>query len=118
MIAGAEAADGANALGERADDEVDLVFELGLVRKAPAIRAKHAEGMGLIDQELESMLPLDGDEIGERGAVAHHRIDAFEDDEPTALVFRPRQALVEIARIIVAEPHELGTRQRAAVIDR
>src|SRR5688572_32078805 len=118
MVAGAEAANGANALGEGADDEIDLVLELGLVRQAPAVLAEDTEGMRLVDQELEAVLLLHRDEIGERCAVAEHGIDAFEDDEPATFVIRARQALVEIARVIVAEAHELGARQGAAVIDR
>src|SRR5690349_9504056 len=108
MVAGAEAANGADALGERADDEIDIVLEPRFIGKAAAVLAEDAEGMRLIDEQLETVFLLDLDEIGERCAVAQHRIDALEDDEPAAaLVFGTRQPFVEIARIIVTEAHQL-----------
>ena len=71
--------------------------------------AKHAEGMGLIGEELETMLLLDRNEIRQRRAVTQHRVYAFDNHQPPALfAFRARQPLVQIRCIIVAEAHQLG----------
>ena len=96
------------------------LLEPRLIRQAAAMGAQHAEGMRLVDEQLEAVLLLHLDEVGERRAVAQHGIDAFEHDELAAalVLLAARQALVEVGRVIVAEAHELGARQRAAVIDR
>ena len=118
MIARAKSADGTDTLGEGADHEINLVLEPRFVGETAAIRSQHAEGMRLVHQKLEAVFLLDLDEIGERRAVAQHRVDAFQHHEPAAAVFlAARKALVEIGRVIVAEPHQLGARQGAAVID-
>ena len=85
MVAGAEAADGADALGEGADDEIDLLLDAGLIGKAAAMGAEHAEGMRLVDEQLEAVLLLDLDELRQRRPVAQHRIDALDNHQPAAL---------------------------------
>ena len=119
MVAGAEAADGAHALGEGSDHEIDLRFEPRLVRQAAAVGTKHAKGMGFVAQQLEAVLLLHRDEIGKRRAVAQHRIDAFQNHQLAATIIAAAgEALVEIVCIIVAEAHQLGAGKRAAVINR
>ena len=119
MIARAKAADGAHAFRERADDEIDLLFKSGLVRQAAPVGAQDAKGMRLVDEQLKAVLLLHRDEIGQRSPVAQHRIDAFEHHELAAVIaLAAAQTLVEIGGVIVAEAHQLGARQCAAVIDR
>src|SRR5262245_51449584 len=118
MVAGTEAANGADALGEGADDEIAFLLEPGLLGKAAAIAAQNAEGMRFIDEKLEAAAALHFDELGERRPVADHRVDALEHHQAAALTIGAGKAAVEILGIIVAEAHKLGARQGASVIDR
>ena len=51
-----EAADGAQALGEGADDEVDVGLDAGRLGQAAAVLAQHAHGVGLVDQQVGAHL--------------------------------------------------------------
>ena len=58
------------------------------------------------------------DHVLERRDVAKHRIDAFEDDQLAGTFRDPLQPLFERLDVVVAERHDLGIAERAAVIDR
>src|SRR5436190_1556394 len=104
MVARAETADGADTLGKRPDNKVNLVLKANFIGKAAAMGAQHAEGVGLIGEELEAVLLLYFDEIRQWRPVAQHGIDAFDDDKPPALFpFRTAEPLVKVSRIVVAE---------------
>jgi hypothetical protein len=64
VVAGAEAANGTDALGEGADNEIAFLLEAGLLGKAAAIAAENAEGMRFIDEKLEAAAALHIDELG------------------------------------------------------
>ena len=118
MVAGAEAADGTDALGEGADDEVAFLLEAGLFGEAAAVAPEHTEGMRLVDEQLKAAAALHLDELGQRRPIAEHRINALEHHQPAALVVGAGEPAVEVLGVVVAEAYQLGARQRASVIDR
>ena len=50
------------------------------MRKAAAIGTEYAGGMGLIHQQHRVMLDGDLGEIGDRGRIAVHAVEAFDSD--------------------------------------
>jgi RecG-like helicase len=65
------------------------------------------------------VLALHLDEVGQRRPVAEHRIDALQHHELAPVVgLHARQPLVEVGGVVVAEAHQFGAGQRAAVVDR
>ena len=118
MVRDAEAADGADGLGEGADDEVDVVDHALLFSDTAAVLADEAHRMGLVDQHHRAIFLRDGDHLLERRDVAEHRIDAFEHDQLSGFGREPFQALFERFDVVVAERDDLGIAERAAVVDR
>ncbi len=118
MVPRPEAADGADGFRERPGDEVHLVLQPGFVGQTAPVRPQHAEGMGLVHQQLKAVFALDVYELLERRAVAEHRIDALQHHQPPAFLrVVPRQPLGQAVGIVVAEAAQFRARQRAAVID-
>ena len=58
------------------------------------------------------------DHLLQRGDVAEHRIDAFQDDQLAGAFGQALQPLFERFDVVVAEGDDLGIAKRAAVIDR
>src|SRR5690606_15409723 len=56
VVGNAEAADGADRFGERADDEIDLVDHALLLGHAAPVRPDEAHRMGLVDQHHRAVL--------------------------------------------------------------
>ena len=109
VVGGAEAADGAQALAEGADDEIDVGLDSLLLGEAAAVLAEAAERMGLVDQEPSAVTPLDLHEVRQRRGVAEHAVHAFDDHQPAiALAAEAGQATVEVGGIVVSEAHDGG----------
>src|SRR3546814_3869267 len=81
VVGHAEAADRAEALAEGADDVVDVLLHAVGLGDAAAVVAEHAEGVRLVDQQIDPVTPLHVDELVERGLVAQHRVDALDDHQ-------------------------------------
>ena len=97
MVGDAEAADAAEALGEGADDEVDVFVGEGRFAQAAAGVAEDAQRVGLVDEEHGAGFAFDGGDLGERGGVAQHGIEAFDDDQAGAgLAVEATEAAVEV----------------------
>src|SRR6185369_9099243 len=118
MVRDTKAADGADGLGEGADDEVDVVDHALRFADPAAVLADEAHRMGLVDEDHRAIGLGDGDHFLQRRHVAHHRIDAFEDDELAGALGHALEALLERFDVVVAERHDLGVAHRAAIIDR
>ena len=116
MAAGAEAAHGAQTLAERADHEVNLIHDAGLLYNTPPFGTDHAEGVGLIDQQAGAMAILDRRDVGQRCTVAENAVKALDNHQG---VLRPRsetpQALVQAGWIVVPEGVEVGGAKAAAI---
>ena len=107
-IAGDVAAERAEALGQRALDDVDARHDAVALGDAAAARAVKADGMDLvhIGHRVVAFGEI-GDRI-DRGDVAVHRIKALEDDQLGALAPGLGQQLFEMSEIVVAEHLALG----------
>ena len=84
MAAEAEAADAAQALGEGADQEVDVVEQAELLAEAQAARPEHAERMRLVDQQPGAVALLDLDDLAQRRAVAAGAVQALDHHQGAA----------------------------------
>ena len=80
--------------------------------------ADEAHRMRFVDQHHRAILLRDANHFLQRGDVAEHRIDAFEDDELAGALGDAFQALFERFDVIVAEGHDLRVAHGAAVVDR
>ena len=118
MRTDAKTADSGQALGEGADDEIDFVKQPALLGQAQPALAEDAEGMGLVDQQPGAVTVLDFDEVSQRGLVAEHGIQPFNNHQraPCA-VTEATEAPIEVFRIVVAKPDRLGVGQPTAIID-
>ena len=118
MAAEAEAADAAQALGEGADDEVDLVEQAELFAQAQPARPEHAERMRLVDQQPGAVALLDLDDLAQRGVVAAGAVQALDHHQGAAGVgAEAGQAPVEVFGIVVAKADRGRVAQPAAVVD-
>ena len=118
VVRHAEAADGADALAERADDEIDVVDHALRLGNAAAILADEAHRMRLVDQHHRAIFLGDADHFLQRRDVAEHRIDALEHDELARFGRQALQPFFQRLDVIVAEGDDFGIAHRAAVIDR
>src|SRR5690606_29534457 len=104
MVRSAEPAHRGETLAERADDEIDLVGNSGLLGDAPPGGTEHADRMRLVEIEIGPVLALDLRKLGERGDIAEHAVEALDDHQLVAAgpadSFQP---LVEVARRVVPE---------------
>ena len=73
-----EAADDAEALAEATLHDVGLVEQARGLQQAAALRAVHADGMGLVDEGQRAVAPRDGQQLAQRRDVAVHRVQRFE----------------------------------------
>src|SRR3546814_4890194 len=96
----AEAADGADALAERADDEVDIVDHPLRLGDAAAVLADEAHRMRLVDQHHRAIFLGDADHVLERCDVAEHRIDALQHDELARLGGRSEEHTSELQSLM------------------
>src|SRR3546814_6221570 len=81
MVRHAEAPDGADALAEGADNEVDIVEYPLRLGDAAAMFADEAHRMRLVDQYHRAIFLRNADPFLQRRDVAEHRIDALEHAE-------------------------------------
>ena len=79
--AGDVAADDAVGLAERALDQGDAVHQAALLGDAAAARAVEADGVHLVEVGHRAVLLGDLEDLGDRGDVAVHRVDALEGDD-------------------------------------
>src|SRR3546814_15998184 len=77
MVRHAEAADGADALAEGADDEVDIVEHALRLGDAAAMFADEAHRLCLVDQYHRAIFLRNADHFLQRRDFAEHRIDAL-----------------------------------------
>src|SRR3546814_11931238 len=97
MVRGAEAADSAQALAEGADHVVDVLLHAVGLGDAAAMVAEHAEGVRLVDQQLDAVAALHVDELVERRLIAQHGIDALDDPQlARAVVLRSEEHTSEL----------------------
>ena len=90
--AGDVAAHHAEALGERALDDVDAVHQAVALGDAAAARAVHADRMHFVDIGVGAVLLGEIADRRDRRDVAIHRIDRFEHDQLGALATGRRAA--------------------------
>ena len=92
------AAEAAEGLGERAFDHVDAVHGAVARGDAGAARAVHADRMDLVEIGHGAVAIGKIADAVDRGDVAAHRIEAFEDDELRPLGARRLQQFLEMSR--------------------
>ena len=63
--AGDETAQGADRLGERADDDIDVSLDAQQFGGAGAVLAEHAGGVGLVDKQAGVEATLEGDDFAQ-----------------------------------------------------
>src|SRR5690606_18488699 len=81
MVGNTKAADSADGFAERADDEIDIVDNALIFGHAAPAVADKAHAVGLIHQNHGAVFLADPDHFPERRDIAHHRIDAFKNDQ-------------------------------------
>ena len=118
MVGDAEAPHSANALGEGADHEIDIVQHALILGDATAIGTDEAHRMGLIDQHHRASGLGDGNHLLQRRDVAEHRIDAFKHDQFAGALGDAAEALLQRADVVVAEGDNFRVAHLAPVIDR
>ena len=74
--------------------------------------------MRFVDQHHRAIFLGDADHLLQRRDIAEHRIDAFEDDQLAGTFGDALQPFLERLDIVVAEGHDLGIAERAAIVDR
>ena len=90
-----ETADAAEALGEGAGNEVDLVFDAKGFREASTRFSHDSEAVGVIQKEEGAVALHHFAELIEGGDIPEHAVEAFHDDQgPGAAVAEATQALV------------------------
>ena len=96
--AGDESAHAAQRLAERADADVDAVFDAQVLGHAPAVRTENARRVGFVHHQhrVESLGQIG--QFGQRRQVAVHAEQAVGHDQPPAVLLRLRQATPPIAR--------------------
>ena len=100
------------------DHEIDVGLDAGTFREAPAVLTQHPEGMRFVDQQIGAHLAFDRGDLGQRGHVAQHAVDALDHNQ-----LLPRQVrqmfepALEVFRVVVAEAGDGGLAQTGAVID-
>ena len=109
VVAGHEAAVGAEGLGERAGDDVDLALEAGLGDGAAAVGAEGAERVGLVDQHADVVAVAQVDDLAQRRDVAVHAEHAVGGDQGRAAVALA-QGPGQVVGVGVAVGHHLGAR--------
>jgi hypothetical protein len=113
-----EAADRGERLGEAADDEVGLVLDAEVVRRAAAAGTDDADAVGVVDHDARLVALRDLDQLRQWREVAAHAVDAVDSDETGLLLNGLGERLVERRHVVVQEADHLAVRQLAAVVDR
>ena len=118
MIRDTKSADGSQAFAERADDKIDAVFDIALLRKSAAPLPQHTKRMGFVYKQTSAMLLFYRRDFRQRRSISQRAIDAFYDDQRVGTTLpKTSQALVEITDIVVAEPNDFCPAHPAAVIN-
>ena len=97
------AAHDAEALGERAVDDVDAVHDAVALGDAAAARAIEADGMDLIEIGQGAILLGEIADRADRGDVPVHRVDALEGDDLRRGAIELLQLRFEIGEVVVPE---------------
>ena len=96
VIAGREAAVGAERQPERAGHDVGLALQPGLGQRAAPLRAQRADRVRLVDEQADVPPARQLDELRQRRDVAVEPEQALGDDQRAAavgLAHRPREVL-------------------------
>ena len=117
VVAGHEAAVGAERQAERAGDHVDLALEPGLGDRAAAARAERADRVRLVDEQAHVVAPRELDDLLERGDVAVEPEEALGGDQRAAAVGLP-QPPREVLGVAVVVGERVRAGEPAAVDDR
>ena len=117
VVAGDEAAQAAERLGEGAHDQVYLVGQAEMVGRAAAVVAHDAEAVGIVDHQRGVVLLAKLHQLRDRGDVAFHRIDAVHHDEFRRAWLRDLQFLLKFIHIVVGELEYAAEGKPAAVDD-
>ena len=97
------AAEAAEGLGERAFEHVDAVHDAVALGNAAAARAVHADRMDLVDIGHGAVFLGEIADLGERGDVAVHRIEALAGDQLRPVGACRDQKLFQMRHVVVAE---------------
>ena len=88
------------------------------ILKAATRFAKHAQRVGLIDDEIGAPFTLHLRKFTQRSSVSQHRIDAFDDDDLVAWnIGQTAQSLVQIVRIVVTKTGDLRMAEPRAIVN-
>ena len=117
LVAGDEAAQRTEALGEGAHDEVGLLRQAEVAGGAGAILSDHAETVGVVDHDGSPVFPGQAHDVGQRGDVAFHRVDAVHHDELRSVLRGQEELAFQGAHVVVGELAHLAETQTAAVDD-
>ena len=114
MRADTETANGTQTLAESTNDEIDLgLYARSLCRAATAL-PEDTHGVGLINQQVATVLPLDLGDILQRRDVPEHGINALGDDQCLSGPFtQTSHPFRQVLGIAVLEADDL----RAAELD-
>ena len=118
MVGNNKAAHRANAFGESADHEIDLILNPLIFIHAAPVRPEKAHRMRLIDQHHRPVFLRDLHHFGKWSDIAKHRINAFQHHQLTSPFGDAAQPPIEILNAIVAEADDLCIAQKAAVVNR
>src|SRR5512143_3259371 len=111
-----EAADGRHGFAVGTHDDVHLLLEPEMLRGAPAGRSQHAYPVSVVDHQTGAVCLAQASDVGERGNVPFHAVNAVDYDE-FASVAAFLQHELETAHVVVLELPDLGKREPARVED-
>ena len=114
-VAGDEAAEGTERLGEGTHDEVDVVGQAEMAGGSASVFTDDTKGMGIVDQDVGVVLLGETDYLGQRSYVAFHGIDAVDCYEFGRLAYGCPEPALEHFHVVVRELDHLGPAETAAV---
>ncbi len=119
LLAGGESADrAAEALAQRAGEDLDLAAQVELLGGAAARLADHAGRVRLVDHHHGIVLRSEGVDLIERSDVAVHREHAVGDDQAVTLCLCGLQAVLQLFHVGIGVAVALCLAEAHAVDDR
>jgi hypothetical protein len=121
IVAGDEAAERGEALGERPHDQIHVVRHTEVGGGAVALRPQHARSVRIVHHQPRAVLAEHRQHLGQGCDIALHREDAVNHHERTAVAVGVARCAVqrrpEPIDAVVVEALHLGVAELAAVID-
>ena len=113
---GDEAADAGEALAERPHDQVNVVGQAEVRRRAAPV-AGHAHAVRVVHHDARAVFLADCDDLRHRRDVAAHAVDAVNHHQLPGIGGQLAQQVVQAADVAVTEAAHLAAAHQAAIDD-